>query len=210
MATVMKSANRTKPTKLGPLDYGLPMTFEEYMAGDYREGYRYELIDGRLYVSPLPNFPEDWVNTWLRSSLQAYAAANPRVINYACGPGRLFVPDRPGITAPEPDLLAYKNFPRNRQKRDIRWQDISPILVGEILSANDPGKDLLRNVALYLQVSSIKEYWILDAREDADFPTMLVYRRRGKQWQEPIQVGPNETYTTTLLPGFALTLDTRG
>ncbi len=202
MATVPKSR------KLGPLDHGLPMSFEGYMAGDYQEGYRYELIDGRLYVSPLPNFPEDWVNTWLRTSLQAYALANPRVINYVCGPGRVFVPDRPGTTTPEPDLLAYKNFRRPRRIRDARWQDISPILVGEILSPNDPGKDLVRNVALYLQVPSIKEYWILDAREDADFPTMTVYRRRGRRWQEPIEVGPNETYTTPLLPGFALTLDT--
>jgi Uma2 family endonuclease len=204
MATVTKAA------KLGPLDHGLPMTFEEYMAGDYQEGYRYELIDGRLYVSPLPNFPEDWVNTWLRTSLQVYAQANPRVINYVCGPGRVFVPDRPGTTTPEPDVLAYKNFRRPRRIRDIRWQDVSPILVGEVLSANDPGKDLVRNVALYLQVPSIKEYWILDAREDADYPSMLVYRRRGRRWQEPIEVGPGETYTTPLLPGFALALDTRG
>jgi Uma2 family endonuclease len=57
-------------------------------------------------------------------------------------------------------------------------------------------------------VPSIKEYWILDAREDADFPTLLVYRRRGRRWQEPITVGPNATYTTPLLPGFTLSLDT--
>ncbi len=206
MATVTRTA------KLGPLDHGLPMTWDDYIAGDYQEGYRYELIDGRLYVSPWPNFPEDWVNAWLRIKLAVYAQANPKVINHVTGPGRVFVPDRPEdeVSAPEPDVLAYKNFPRNRRKRDIRWQDISPILVAEILSADNPHKDLVRNVALYLLVPSIKEYWILDAREDADLPTMRVYRRRGKHWQEPIEVGPNETYTTPLLPGFVLTLDTAG
>jgi Uma2 family endonuclease len=204
MATVTKTA------KLGPLDHGRPMKLDEFMAGDYQEGYRYELIDGRLYVTPWENFPEDWAHAWLRAKLLIYAQANPRVINHVTGPGRVFVPGRPEneVSAPEPDVLAYKNVPRNRRKRDIRWQDISPILVGEILSANDPGKDLIRNVALYLQVPSIKEYWILDAREDADFPTMTVYRRRGRRWQDPIEVGPNETYTTPLLPGFAVTLDT--
>jgi Uma2 family endonuclease len=203
-------ASVTKTAKLGPLDHGLPMTYEEFMAADYQEGWRYELIDGRLYVSPWPNMPEDWVQTWLRTKLAVYAQANPRVVNHVTGPGRVFVPDRPEneVSAPEPDLLVYKGFPRNRPKRELRWQDFSPILVGEVLSAENPHKDLVRNVALYLQVPSMKEYWILDAREDADFPTMLTYRRRGKQWLEPIEVGPNETYTTPLLPGFALTLDT--
>ncbi|HEX5270206.1 MAG TPA: Uma2 family endonuclease [Gemmataceae bacterium] len=199
-----------KPRKLGPLDHGLPMSFEGYMAGDYQEGYRYELIDGRLYVSPEANFPENWVHDWLRDKLKGYARDNPRVINHVCGPGRVFISGRPGTTTPEPDVLAYKNFRLPRRIRDLRWQDFSPILVGEVLSADDPGKDLVRNVALYLQVPSIKEYWIIDAREDADFPTMLVYRRRGRRWQAAIEVGPNETYTTPLLPGFALTLDTRG
>ncbi len=202
MATVTKTA------KLGPLDHGLPMSFEDYMAGDYQEGYRYELIHGRLYVFAWPNLPENWVHDWLRDKVKEYAWANPRIINYVTGPGRVFVPDPSDVTAPEPDLLAYRNFPRNRRKRDLRWQDFRPILVGEVLSASDPHKDLVRNVALYLQVPSIKEYWILDAREDADFPTLLVYRRRGRRWQEPIEVGPNETYTTPLLPGFVLTLDT--
>jgi Uma2 family endonuclease len=203
-------ASVTKTAKLGPLDHGLPMTFEEFVAADYQEGWRYELIDGRLYVSPWPNMPEDWVQNWLRTKVALYAHANPRVVNHVTGPGRVFVPDRPEneVSAPEPDLLVYKGFPRNRPKRELRWQDFSPILVGEVLSAENPHKDLVRNVALYLQVPSIKEYWILDAREDADFPTMLAYRRRGKQWLEPIEVGPNETYTTPLLPGFALTLDT--
>jgi Uma2 family endonuclease len=202
MATVTRTA------KLGRLDHGRPMTFEEYLAGDYQEGYRYELIDGRLYVSPEANLPENWVHDWVRDQLKAYARVNPRAINHVCGPGRVFIPSLPGITTPEPDVLAYRSFPRRRRKRDLRWEDVSPILVAEVLSADDPHKDLVRNVALYLRVPSIKEYWILDGREDADFPTMLAYRRRGRRWQEPITVGPNETYTTPLLPGFARTLDT--
>src|SRR5438067_675961 len=144
MATV------TKTVKLGKLDHGRRMTLEEFQTGDFQEGYRYELIDGRLYVSPWANFPEDCVHAWLRNKLAVYAQANPKVINHVTGPGRVFVPDRPenGVTAPEPDILAYKNVPWRRGKRNIRWQDISPILVAEVLSADDAGKDLIRNVAL--------------------------------------------------------------
>ena len=44
--------------KVGPLDRNRPMTLDEFMVADYEAGYQYELIDGKLYVSPLPNSPE--------------------------------------------------------------------------------------------------------------------------------------------------------
>ena len=51
----------------------------------------------------------------------------------------------------------------------LRWEDVSPILVGEILSG-DPEKDMVRNVELYLLVPTIKEYWLFDTREDPEQP----------------------------------------
>lgn len=193
--------------RFGPGDHGTLLSFEEFTQAAWEEGYRYELIDGRVHASPLPDLPESWVDLWLKEKLRDYARANPKVINLVAGPGRVFIPSRLATTAPEPDVLAYRNFPLRRRKRDLRWQDVSPILVGEILSSDDPAKDLIRNVALYLLVPSIKEYWILDARADADYPSLRVYRRRASRWQMS-EVGPREDYTTPLLPGFRLTLDT--
>ena len=73
----------------------------------------------------------------------------------------------------------------------------------------DPHKDLVRNVALYLQVPSIKEYWILDA-QDADFPTLPVLPPPGQTVAGPDRGRPGigRSCTTPLLPGFVLTLDT--
>jgi Uma2 family endonuclease len=196
-------------TKIGPADRDRPMTLEEFLAGDYEEGYRYELIDGRLYVSPEANLPEDWVAEWLSFRLMRYAKTHPRILKHVTPKARVFVPGRAVVSAPEPDVTAYRRFPLHRRIRDIRWEDVNPILVAEVLSADDPNKDLVRNVAVYLQVPSIKEYWVFDARQDADEPTMTVYRRRGKVWRRPIEVGPRERYTTPLLPGFKLVLNTR-
>jgi Uma2 family endonuclease len=195
-------------SRIGPLDHGLALTFEEFMAGDYEEGYQYELIDGRLYASPQANQPENWVQNWARTKLKLFSIAHPRIINHVTGPARVFVPGRPGITTPDPDIAAYRDFPLHLPIRKIRWQDLRPLLVGEVLSADDPGKDLVRNVELYWQVPSIKEYWVFDAREDADHPSLRVYRRRGKKWQI-LEFGPQDIYTTKLLPGFELILDSR-
>jgi Uma2 family endonuclease len=195
--------------KLGPAAVGRPLTLEEFEAGDYAEGYRYELIDGRLYVSPQPNVPEGFLERWLDRKVSRYWDEHPDIINYVHPKARVFVPGRPGVTNPEPDLAAYKDFPLDVDLRDIRWQDVSPILVAEVLSADDPGKDLERNVELYLEVPSIKEYWILDGRNDPNHPTLIVYRRRGKRWQQEIRRESGETYTTRLLPGFELVIDPR-
>jgi Uma2 family endonuclease len=184
------------------------MSLEEFLAGDYREGYHYELIDGKLYVSPKPNLPENWVEEWLYTQLKLYAVKHPKVINYVSHGARVFVPGRRGLTNPEPDLSAYHNFPSHRPLRTIRWQDLSPVLVAEVLSAEDPDKDLVRNVELYLLVPSIKEYWVLDSREDPDRPTMRVYRRHGQKWRI-IDLSYGDTYTTKLLPGFELLIDPR-
>jgi Uma2 family endonuclease len=196
-------------TKIGPAEHGRPMSLEEFLAGDYEEGYRYELIDGRLYVSPQANLPEDWVSEWLHFLLKSYAVAHQRVLRYVTRGARVFVPGRRNITTPEPDVAAYRRFPLHRPVREFRWQTVSPLVVAEVLPADDPDKDLIRNVALYAAVPSIKEYCVLDAREDGDRPRMTVYwRRRGKAWRI-LQVGPGERYTTPLLPDFELILDTR-
>jgi Uma2 family endonuclease len=194
--------------KIGPEDHGRPMSFEEYLAGDYQQGYHYELIDGRLYVSPEANLPEDSVETWLLPKVHEYAKKHPEVINYVTNKARVFVPRRPGITAPEPDLAAYHDFPVHLPFRKRRWQDVSPILIGEILTISDPAKDLIRNVELYLLVPSIREYWLFDTREDPEQPLLRVYRRHGKKWRIQ-EFAFGETYTTSLLPGFRLLIDPR-
>src|SRR5262249_24387259 len=119
----------------------------------------------------------------------------------------VFVPEMDETTAPEPELAGYHDFPLHLPIRLRRWQDVSPILVAEVVSEEDPDKDLIRNVELYEDVRSIREYWIFDPRADADHPTLRIYRRRGARWQRPIDIASGETYTTRFLPGFALVVD---
>jgi Uma2 family endonuclease len=197
------------PTALlfGPADHGRRVAPEEIQAARWQEGFRYEIIDGRLYVSPLPNLPQNSVEEWLNDLLRVYRLRHPEVINYVTNKARVFVPGREDLTVPEPDLAAYRDFPLRLPLAERRWELVSPVLVIEVLSEDNPGKDLVRNVELYLQVPSIREYWIIDPREDADRPTMRVYRRRGQRWQQPIELAFGDTYTTRLLPGFSLRVD---
>jgi Uma2 family endonuclease len=196
----------TVAQQLGPEDHGREMSYQEFMEGDYQHGYRYEIIRGKLDVSPLPNAPEDFLEKWLLGKLFVYAQTHPQVIRYLTDKARVFVPSEEEPTVPEPDIAAYKRVPRTRSVAEWRWEDMSPMLVVEVLSANDARKDLDRNVELYLLVPSIKEYWIVDGRADPERPILRVYRRHGDRWRnQTLRAGA--TYTTRLLPGFSLTLD---
>ena len=198
-------ATATKKTVLGPKDHGRAMTMEEFDQAIDREGYRTELIDGRVFVSPVPDAPHEWVVHWLAEALQAYSRACPSVINYVSTAARVFPVGRPGPTSAQPDIAVYNDFPVGRPFRQFNWRQIHPILVVEVLSPDNPEKDWERNVALYPFVPSIQEYWILDALSPT--LTLTAYRRSGRRWRRPITVPEDGTYSPPLLPGFTLTVN---
>jgi Uma2 family endonuclease len=194
--------------KLGPRDHGQPISYEDFQASETVEGYHYEIIDGKVYVSPLPNPPHMRLDKWLDQKLDHYCVLRPDVINLVYNKTRVFVPGRKRVTYPEPDVAAYQDYPLSAPFKAVRWRDVSPVLVAEVLSPDCLDKDLVRNVELYLQVLSIQEYWVVEGLEDPETRSLRVYRRRGKRWQI-IDVACGETYTTKLLPGFKLIVDPR-
>lgn len=194
---------------LTPKDQGRALSLEEFEHAGGLEGYHYELIDGKLEVSPLPNLSHDFIRKWLERRLDHYSDHHPEIISHVQAPARVFVPERPATTTPEPDVAAYRDFPTDPSVDELNWEDFSPILVAEVLSADNADKDLIRNLDLYLQVPSIREYWILDPRTSANRPSLTVHRRRGRRWQQPIAVAGGDVYTTRLLPEFQLDLIVR-
>jgi len=187
---------------LGPADHGRALSYDEFLAGDYAQGHKYELIDGRLYVSPAANYPHDWVRNYLYRALTLYMERHPSNLQQISANARVFVPGKSKITCPEPDISIYRTCPPGP---DVRWEDISPMIVVEVVSADDGGKDFVRNVELYQQVPSIREYWLLDRCTEVYGPTLRVHHRTsGRQKWKIADYGPDDVYSTKLLPGFKL------
>ena len=194
--------------RLTPAWAGRDISLEDFENADYREGWRYELIDGRVEVFPTPNPPHDVVVEWINDRLRAYRDAHREVINYVSGGSRVFIPARAMATCPIPDIAAFRGFPSRWPIQMHSWQDVHPILVVEVISPRYAHKDLVRNVGLYRDAPSVKEYWIFDPRDRAGRVTLRAYRKRGaRSWQRPIDVPFGGAYTTPLLPGFTLTVD---
>jgi Uma2 family endonuclease len=196
------------PLRLTPAWAGRDMSLEEFDNADYLEGWRFELIDGRVEVFPPPSPRHNYVAVWIAKRLNTYIDSHPRVINFVTPRCRVFVPRRQLATCPEPDLAAYRDYPTRWPPPMFSWQDVQPILTIEIISPRYAHKDLGRNVVLYGEAPSVREYWIFDPRDRKGNLTLRAYRKRGvRSWQRPIDVPFGGTYTTPLLPGFTLIVD---
>jgi Uma2 family endonuclease len=198
----------TVQVRVGPEEHGTPISDWDFEAADFVPGYRYELIDGRVYVSSEPDPPENALENWLVDALKAYSRQRPDVVCTVTTKARVYVPGRRRVTIPEPDLACYNDMTREQMLRGALWHEYSPILVAEVLVAGDPVKDLERNVELYFRVPKIGEYWVLDGRENPLEPVVIRHRRRKEAWA--VSTVPfGSKLTTPLLPGFALVLDPR-
>jgi len=200
----MSTALRIEPPehrRLGPQDHGRELTCEQFLAAECEEGYKYELIDGRLEVSPEADLPHYIHEHNVYHLLHAYSVLHPDIIGFVAGKSRIFAKQRRKTTIPQPDVTAFRE---RVQDFDLRWEDLTPVIVVEVLLDNWQ-KDLVRNVELYNQIPSVLEYWVLDLRADIRRPTLKVFRRdAGDQDWTTADYPAEAVYTTLLLPGFEL------
>ncbi len=195
----------TVALKLGPADHGRPVSHDDFESAEFAPGFKYEIIDGRVYASQKPDPVENELELWLFEKLWDYSRSESSSLNHVTNKARVYVPGRPAETVPEPDIAAYTDYPLARRFGGTKWAEVSPVLVCEILTGQ-PSKDLERNVDLYLAIPSIREYWVLDGRENPAKPTLIQHRRYGKRWivREYAYGSP---FTTKLLPGFSLVIN---
>lgn len=179
---------------LGPDLAGTLMSPDEFDAcEEWVEGYRYELINGVLIVTPPPSEGERGPNDLLGQMLRNYQGQHPQgsALNY---------------TLPEHTVATLKN--RRRVDRAI-WAGLGrvpnvrrnvPTIAVEFVSSRrrDRVRDYDAKRGEYGEIG-IAEYWIIDRFRR----TMTAVRYTGRPAKEEI-VAEAELYTTDLLPGFEL------
>src|SRR5205823_3887438 len=95
---------------------------------------------------------------------QRYFRKHPQVGDHVTRGAAVFVPSKEGLTVPQPDVAAYRDFPHERlNSRGFSWREVFPLLVARIAGPDAINKDFFRDVQLYELVASIREYWIVIA-----------------------------------------------
>ena len=141
------------------------------------DGNRYEVLDGALFVTPLPTAVHQFVATNLTVRLHAYCVEHG--LGIAVGPGAVVF----GKNELQPDVVVFPRGPRHRKEK---WASLPrPLLAVEVLSDSTSRRDLGLKQEAYIRRRRIPEYWAVDDEE-----------RRVHVWK----VGtPGETIVTRVL-----------
>ncbi|SNT44942.1 Endonuclease, Uma2 family (restriction endonuclease fold) [Asanoa hainanensis] len=161
------------------------------------DGYRYEIFDGSLLVSPPAAMPHIASTVWLRDILHDQAPRHFRLIE---GAG-VFANARNFYI---PDLVVVHGEVLKSRERGIRPADV--LLAIEVVSPSNPSNDLFIKRKAYAQFN-IPEYWIVDRRDESLSVLQLTeqseYRvaakvHPGSQWRAeepfPLVVDPADLF----------------
>jgi Uma2 family endonuclease len=190
--------------QLTPLDHGRPMSLADFNAAPGQAGYDFELIDGRVCVSPVPDFPHEAVVMWLYDWLRAYSRLQPETFQFIGTNSRLFA-ERDEACCPEPDLATFRNPHPHTPRTQLSWEDLIPLLAVEVLSAGNETKDTVRNLDVYLDVPTLQEYWMVDPLDAPTAPVLRVRQRlTRRRWRREVVVPFGGTYTSPNFPDLNL------
>ena len=187
-----KPAKPTVP-RYGPSANGFQMTPREFDRGDFERGWRYDLINGVLIVSPSPVSNERDPNEELGRILRNYQEYHPQ--------GSAM-----DATLSEHDIETGDN--RRRADRAI-WcglgrlprKNETPTIVAEFVSRSR--RDWIRDYETkrdeYLD-AGIHEYWIFDRFAE----TLTVWTKNGRRSKRVFHA--DQTFSPSRLPGLVLGL----
>jgi Uma2 family endonuclease len=171
-----------------------PLTIADWDAIPYKEGYRYEIIEGELFVSCSPGLTHQMVSDNLVVLLRNFLKLNP--IGVAVSTPGLVLSEYSGVIS---DIVFFR---RDQCDTIVTNDRLSgpPALVVEILSpgSSNVRRDRVTKLQLYAK-HGVPEYWIIDLRNSA--VERYVNQESTLTLQETL--GEEETLTTPALPGFS-------
>jgi Uma2 family endonuclease len=180
--------------RLSPRSAGQLLTPAEFDRARFQEGWRYELINGVLVVSPTPSRKERDPNGELEFWLRLYKHQHPQ--------GSAL-----DLTLHEETIETRQN--RRRADRAI-WAGLGrdpkegevPTIIAEFVSAGkvNQDRDYVAKRAEYREIG-VKEYWVINR-----FRRTLTVFRFGAEGDQELVISEKQTYETPLLPGFVLPL----
>ena len=174
---------------------GLRMTAEQYFALE-DDGYKYELIDGVVVMSPSPTPRHQAVAMEIVGQLYMYLRDHP--VGHILAETDVQLGEGPNgrdlVYRPELVFIATERWPEMRDRL------VGPPDVGvEIISPTSRRMDTETKRNDYERIG-VREYWLLDPERNA----MTFYRLEGDRFAESAFSG--EAFVSQAVPGFTLDL----
>lgn len=197
MIRTLRQPRKRATTRIGPGDNGRAMSLDQFDGAIGREGYLYELNQGVIQVTDVPQ-PKHFLQIQeMRRQLSRYQDSHPGVVHSIAGSHEAKLLVAPTESERHPDLCVYLSGPPDVP--DV-WSVWVPAIVVEVVSPSSIKRDYDEKPADYLSFG-VDEYWIVDAAKKQ----MTVLSRWRGQWKKQV-IRPTKKYATSFLPGFSLDL----
>jgi len=184
-----------QPTRQWPPEQG-QWTYEDWLRLP-DDGFRYEVLDGVLYMTPPPTIRHQDSSGELFARMRTHARQRNLGLVLSAPVGvRL-----PGQPVPvQPDILFIR-----KERRDLIGEDTiegAPDLVVEVLSPSNWPYDRGETFEAYRK-GGVPEYWIVDYRAR----TIEVLVLEGTTYVLIGKFGPGQAARSTVLAGFEVAVD---
>ncbi len=170
------------------------LTYEDYCLLP-KDGKRYEIIDGELFVTPAPCILHQRVVTRLSRDLSTFVEDNHLGLVLAA-PTDVVLSH---FDVVQPDIV-YISKIRASIVTDKNLQG-APDLVVEILSEFTARIDRTAKLKLYAK-HGVRECWLIDP----DQCSAQIYRRQNSAFELVVTLQAGDSLTSPLFPGFSLPL----
>jgi Uma2 family endonuclease len=195
-ATVPTRKSRPPATKLrepiGPFAAGIRMKPREFDRAEFVDGWRYELIDGVLVVSPSPSMNERDPNEELGHLLRNYRDSHPdgSVLDQTINEETIYEP----ANRRRADRAIWTGLGRKPTRRDV------PSILVEFVSKGrrNQTRDYEEKRDEYLALGVV-EYWVFDRFAS----TLTVFSKHRDRFRKRL-FKASQSYSTDLLPGFVV------
>ncbi len=162
---------QTTIEKYLPRYENLRVTREEYLDLE-EDGFRYDMIDGVLQMSPSPEFEHANFGNNLNLLFGTYLKIHK--IGKVVMECDVLLPDGGDVVRPDISVILNENM--NKVKMHIHG---APDIVAEVLSPSTKNRDLGVKADRYLNCG-VKEYWIVDPKEKS----ISVWRNENRVWKK--------------------------
>jgi len=166
-----------------------PVATEEDLLAAPEDGYRHELVDGR--VRGLPGGARH-SRTCIAFATLLAQWVDPQDLGYVSGSNTGFRLPGGNVRVPDLSFVRKGRFPDERLPDG--FSDLPPDLAVEVLSPDDRSRDVLDKVGEYLQ-AGVQLVWVIDPKRC----TAAVYRSS----TDVRQLGPDDSLDgEDVVPGF--------
>ncbi|BAU56224.1 Uma2 family endonuclease [Mucilaginibacter gotjawali] len=188
---------------INDLDFSKTYTYADYYSWKFEE--RLELIKGKIFkMSPAPSNAHQEIALNIGSELNYFLKNKPCKVYLAPFDVRLVrneTTDQKIKTVVQPDICVVCDLNKLTDQRGCLG---APDLVVEILSPGNNAKEIKIKYDLYEEFA-VKEYWVIYPDEQSLLKYVL--NKDGKFVAEGRALTVGDKITTSILPGFELSLD---